>query len=192
MRELHGAKRVAAEAVFVVRRAWYRLRFPSLTIGDDVRFVGRIRVKGRTTVVLGDRVRVRKTVRINGGGVVRVGADTLLNGSWIIAETAVEIGERCLISDAGLMDTDFHNLEPELRHDPPSERTRAPITVGTNAWIGAQALVLKGTSIGDDSVVAAGAVARGDIPERVVVAGNPAVVVRKFDDRPAPGIGVDR
>lgn len=187
MRKLNGAKGVAAETVFAVRRAWYRLRFPTLTIGDDVRFVGRITVKGRTTVVLGDRVRVRKTVRFNGGGVVRVGADTLLNGSWIIAQTTVDIGARCLISDAGLMDTDFHNLEPELRHDPPSERTRAPITVGANAWIGAQALVLKGTSIGDDSVVAAGAVVRGEVPDRVVVAGNPAVVVKKFDDRPGPG-----
>lgn len=183
MRELQGAKRAAAETVFAVRRAWYRLRFPTLTIGEDVRFVGRIKVKGGTRVVLGDRVRVRKLVRINGGGVVTVGADTLLNGSWIIAETSVEIGPRCLVSDAGLMDTDFHNLEPELRHEPPSARTRAPITVGTNAWIGAQALVLKGTSIGDDSVVAAGAVARGEIPERVVVSGNPAVVVKKFDDR---------
>lgn len=184
MRELHGARRIAAECVFALRRAWYRLRYPGLTVGKDVRFVGRIRVRGGTKVVLGDRVRVRKLVRINGGGVVHVGPDTLLNGCWIMASTSVEIGARSLVSDAGILDTDYHNLDPEQRHEPPTARTRAPVVLGENVWLGSAAMVLKGSVVGHDSVVAAGAVVRGEVPPRVVVSGNPATVVKKFPDAP--------
>ncbi|QCX26650.1 acyltransferase [Nocardioides jishulii] len=184
MRELRGPRRIAAESVFALRRAWYRVRFPGLTVGKDVRFVGRIRVRGGTKVVLGDRVRVRKLVRINGGGVVHVGPDTLLNGCWIMASTSVEIGARSLVSDAGILDTDYHNLDPERRHDPPTDRTRAPVVLGENVWLGSASMVLKGSTIGRDSVVAAGAVVRGEVPPRVVVSGNPATVVKKFADGP--------
>ncbi|WP_202977890.1 acyltransferase [Nocardioides daphniae] len=160
MRELSGVRRVAAESVFALRRAWYRTRYPSLTLGKDVRIVGRLRVRGGTKVVLGDRVRVRKLVRFNGGGVVHVGPDTLLNGCWIMASTSVEIGARCLLSDGGILDTDYHNLDPETRHDPPTDRTRAPVVLEDNVWLGTASLVLKGTRVGCDSVVAAGAVVR--------------------------------
>jgi acetyltransferase-like isoleucine patch superfamily enzyme len=180
VRELSGPRGVAVRAVFAARRRWYSLRYPNLELGDGVMFVGRLRLKSGTRLVLGDRVRVRKLVRVNGGGTVRVGSDTLLNGCWIIAAREVTIGDRCLISNAGIMDNDFHNLPPALRHDPPNELTRAPVTIGDNVWVGASALVLKGVHIGHDSAVGAAAVVRDDVPERCVVSGNPAQVVKHF------------
>jgi acetyltransferase-like isoleucine patch superfamily enzyme len=56
--------------------------------------------------------------------------------------------------------------------------TAAPIVVGRNVWIGAGATVLQGVTIGDDAVVAAGAVVTRDVPPRVLVAGVPARVVK--------------
>ena len=146
-------------------------------------FVGRLRLRGGTRLVLGDRVRVRKQVRVNGGGTVTVGSDTLLNGCWIIAAREVTIGERCLISNSGMLDNDFHNLPPHLRHEPPTPQTQAPIVIEDNVWVGATALVLKGVHIGQDSAVGAGAVVRDDVPAGCVVSGNPAQVVKRFKQR---------
>jgi len=180
MRELTGWTRVAAEGLFAVRRRWYRLRYRRLRIGRDVRFVGRLRLQQGTELVLGDRTRVRGRVIVNGGGRVEVGPDSLLNGCWILAGELVELGERCLVSDCGITDSDFHNADPALRHVPALPSTRSPVHVGCNVWLGAHALVLKGVRIGDDSLVGAGAVVRHDVPAGVVVTGNPAQVTGSF------------
>ena len=136
--------------------------------------LGRLKIQEGTRVVLGDRVRVRGRVTINGGGLVTVGADTLLNGCWIGGRTSVTIGAGCLISDCDITDSDFHNLEPSRRHEPPGERTQRPVHLGENVWVGAHAIVLKGSTIGRNSVVGAGAVVRGEVPSDVVVRRQPS------------------
>lgn len=55
------------------------------------------------------------------------------------------------------------------------------ITIGRNVWVGLNAIILKGTEIGDNSVVGAGAVVRGKFPANCVIAGNPAKVVKTFE-----------
>src|SRR5690606_28135060 len=117
-----------------------------------------------------------------GPGEITIGADCLLNGTWIGCWTSVTIGNRCLLSDCELVDNDFHNLDPERRHDPPVPASRAPIVVEDNVWIGAHALVMKGVRIGRDSGVWAATVVRSDVPQRVVVIGNPQQIVKKFDE----------
>ena len=180
MRSLSPLVRGLLGPVFAVRRAWYRVRYPRLTMGDDVLIIGRLRLREGTTLVLGDRVRIRQKVIINGGGTVTVGSDTLLNGCWIGAQQSVQVGDWCLISDCSVVDTDYHNLLPGQRHERLSPKAVAPIRIGTNVWIGARAIVLKGSVIGPDSVIGSGAVVRGVVPDGVVMAGNPAQVVRTF------------
>jgi acetyltransferase-like isoleucine patch superfamily enzyme len=186
VRQLPPLVRPAITAVFTARRAWYRLRYPRLHIGRDAVLLGRIRIKQGTRVYLGDRVRIRQRVSFTGGGTVAVGSDTLLNGCWIVAASRVQIGEFCLISDCGITDNDYHHLNPERRHDPPTPSTTSPVVVGRNVWIGLRALVLKGVSVGADSVVGAAAVVRSDVPARCVVAGNPAQIVKRFDPPEGP------
>ncbi|WP_245736597.1 acyltransferase [Micromonospora pattaloongensis] len=168
--------------VFAVKRAYYRVRYPRLRLGRDVQIRGRIRLRRGVRVTIGDRTRLNKLVRFAGPGTVHVGADCLLNATWIGTWTAVTIGDRCLLSDCELVDNDFHNLDPLRRHEPPVPATRAPIVVEDNVWIGAHALVMKGVRIGHDSVVGAATVVRTDVPERVVVIGNPQQIVKKFND----------
>ncbi|MDG4767507.1 acyltransferase [Solwaraspora sp. WMMD406] len=167
---------------FAVKRRYYRMRYPRLRLGRDVEIRGRIRLRRGVRVTIGDRTRLNKLVRFAGTGEVRVGADCLLNATWIGSWTTVEVGDRCLLSDCELMDNDFHNLPPDLRHAPATATARAPIVVGDNVWIGAHALVMKGVRIGRDSVVGAGTVVRSDVPDRVVVIGNPQQIVKKFDE----------
>ena len=58
----------------------------------------------------------------------------------------------------------------------------APIVIGRNVWIGSNATVLPGVTIGDDAVVAAASVVTKDVPEKSVVVGSPARVVRSVSD----------
>jgi acetyltransferase-like isoleucine patch superfamily enzyme len=57
----------------------------------------------------------------------------------------------------------------------------APVKIADNVWIGMNALILKGVTVGENSVVAAGSVVTKSVPANTVVAGNPAAVVKKFE-----------
>ncbi|HEX4889569.1 MAG TPA: CatB-related O-acetyltransferase [Alphaproteobacteria bacterium] len=62
---------------------------------------------------------------------------------------------------------------------PPAQpRTRGPVRIGNDVWIGSRAIILSGVSIGDGAVIGAGAVVTRDVPPYAVAAGNPARVVR--------------
>ncbi|MGA3170182.1 MAG: acyltransferase [Chthoniobacteraceae bacterium] len=126
-----------------------------------------------------------------------VGDFTLLNGVLVMAEERIEIGSYCLMSwNVGIADSDFHPLDPALRMQdalalaqyyeerPPRPRLRtAPVRIRDNVWVGMGAVILKGVEIGENSVVAAGAIVTKSVPPNVVVAGNPAVVVKKLDGK---------
>lgn len=174
-----------APVVFAGRRSWYRLRYPHLTMGKGVMVIGHLHIRSGTRVHIGDHARIRGTVRITGGGDVNVGARTRMNGTWIVARKQVAIGEDCLISDCGITDTDFHNLHPEARHLEISPQASKVVTIGRNVWIGLSAIILKGSTIGDDSAIGAGAVVRGKVDARVVMTGNPAQIVKRFDMHPS-------
>jgi acetyltransferase-like isoleucine patch superfamily enzyme len=132
---------------------------------------------------------------IGQNGRCTIGDFTLLNGAIIMAEEQIEIGSHCLISwNIGIADSDFHPLDPaqrlidaqalapffENRPSRPKLKT-APVKIGDNVWIGMNAVILKGVTIGDNSVVAAGAVVTKSVPGNTVVAGNPAVPVKRFE-----------
>jgi acetyltransferase-like isoleucine patch superfamily enzyme len=123
-----------------------------------------------------------------------IGDFTLLNGALIMAEEKIDIGSHCLVSwNVGIADSDFHPLEPAQRmidaqalapffkdRPPRPKLETAPVKISDNVWIGMNAVILKGVTIGENSVVAAGSVVTKDVPANTVVAGNPAVAVKTF------------
>ena len=148
-------------------------------------------------VVFGDHVSVYAgcSFAVQKDGRCTVGDFTLLNGAIVMAEELVEIGSHCLISwGVGIADSDFHPLEPAQRlidsqalapffkNRPPRPKLKtAPVKIGDNVWIGMNAVILKGVRIGDNSIVAAGAVVTKSVPPNTIVAGNPAIEVKKFE-----------
>jgi acetyltransferase-like isoleucine patch superfamily enzyme len=123
-----------------------------------------------------------------------IGDFTLLNGALIMTEEKIDIGSYCLVSwNVGIADSDFHPLEPaqrlidaqalapyfKNRPSRPKLKT-APVKIGDKVWIGMNAVILKGVTIGENSVVAAGSVVTKSVPPNTVAAGNPAVVVKEF------------
>jgi acetyltransferase-like isoleucine patch superfamily enzyme len=107
------------------------------------------------------------------GARIVIGNGTYLNrNTEIIAAREVTIGRDCKISwDVIIMDTDqhgFHGAEPEAR----------PVRLGDRVWIGCRAIILKGVTIGDDAVIAAGAIVTKDVPPGAIVAGQAARIIR--------------
>ena len=125
---------------------------------------------------------------------VSVGEFTLMNGSRIICDSEISIGDHCLISwNTVFMDTNRLPLEVaarrrELELVPTRTPRRAaagvaaqPVRIGSNVWIGFDSCVLPGVTIGEGSVVGARTVVTTDVPPFTVVVGNPARVIRQLD-----------
>ncbi len=88
----------------------------------------------------------------------------------------VTLGDGCQIGHNVVFATLNHFLEPEKR----KMTYPAPIVLGKNVWVGSNATILQGVTIGDNAVVAAGAVVTKDVPANCVVGGVPAKVIRNI------------
>lgn len=112
---------------------------------------------------------------IGGHGSLSLGGGTYFNDEcYMTFFDHSRIGASSAISwRVTITDTDMHEI---VRGDRTSA-VSAPVRIGDNVWIGAGAIVLKGVTIGDGAIISAGAVVHGDVLERCLVAGNPAVVV---------------
>lgn len=101
------------------------------------------------------------------------------NNVSIVANEKIEIGNNCQIGDfVAIYDCDFHEIEPTTRNR--SAGPTNPVIIGNNVWFGSRVLVLKGATIGDNSVIAAASVVTKSIPANCIAAGNPARVIRSI------------
>jgi maltose O-acetyltransferase len=106
----------------------------------------------------------------------------------------VRIGDDTLIAgNVQIYDNISHPLSPErrLRHDPFTLEESSPVVIGKNCWIGNQAIIMRGVTIGDNSIVAAGAIVTKSVPSNVLVAGNPARIIKSIEDEPAGNLVVE-
>ncbi len=161
-------------------KAWCRLRGVRLETGRNFRISGRLVVRGPGRVVFGDDVLIDGTVTpwtYSEDAVIRVGSGSYVNGTRFGCQREITIGDGAILGDARLMDTDFHSTLAS-RHDPDAPIRVAPIHIAENVWIAAAVGVLPGTRIGRNSVVGFGAVCAGEYPADVIIAGNPAAVIR--------------
>lgn len=85
-----------------------------------------------------------------------------------------------MVASTIMVDTDFHPTDPALRHDPDAPFAVAPIELKENVWVAGQSAILKGVTIGENSIVGFRAVVVKDVPANVIVAGNPARIVKEF------------
>jgi maltose O-acetyltransferase len=119
------------------------------------------------------------------GAVIEIGDGAEINNNAMLKceGPGIRIGARALLgSDVVLYDSDFHELDPRRRRG--GRPAMAAVDLGENVFIGDGARILKGVTIGRDSVVGAGSVVTASIPAGVIAAGNPARVIRALE-RPA-------
>lgn len=114
---------------------------------------------------------------------IEIGADVGMTGATVVTQTSVEIGDRVFIgANSTICDTDFHPLRSDARLANPRLGVSRPIVIEDDVFIGMAAIILKGSRIGRGSVVGAGSVVSSEIPPNVVVAGNPAQIIRRLDE----------
>ncbi len=120
---------------------------------------------------------------------IRVGRNVFINQNCTLSDIGgIDVGDDVLIGPGVSLITAGHPLDPRQRR---RQIVAAPITIGRNVWLGAGAVVLHGATVGEDAVVAAGAVVTGDVPPGALVAGVPAKVLRMVtaQDEASAGAG---
>ncbi|MEY8411652.1 DapH/DapD/GlmU-related protein [Lachnospiraceae bacterium 62-26] len=106
---------------------------------------------------------------------ITIGKDVFINsGCHFQDQGGIWIGDGTLIGHNVVLATINHALNPEENR----KNHYAPITIGAHVWIGSNAAILPGVTLGDWAVVAAGAVVTQDVPPRTVVGGVPAKVLK--------------
>ena len=172
---------------FILKERWLHKR---LEIGRSVTFLVPVRGGGRGSVKIGDgnHFGFPPSPRLGSGEILiqarrRDSEVTIGNGNWfnnnvtVIANGKITIGNGCQIGDlVAIYDCDFHELNPATRNHSPGPIR--PVSIGNNVWLGSRAMILKGVTVGDNSVVAAMSVVNKDVPPNCVVAGVPAKIIR--------------
>lgn len=140
-----------------------------------------IRIGAQVHIVTASDRRVRLSTWEHGehSGRIDIGDFALLcPGVRLDSASAIRVGASSMIAaGAYLTDADWHDLYDRTRIIGRSE----PIELLENAWVGDGATICKGVTIGCNAIVAAGAVVARDVPDDVIVAGNPAQIVKQLD-----------
>ena len=153
-----------------IMKPWYvHISGPNIRIGSCFTAIGEPM----------HRVEIGVWGRSAGRGKIEIGDCVLMSpGSRLSASDEIVIGNGVMMANgAYITDSDWHTIYDRTERD---ERV-TPVHIGDNVWLGDHATVLKGVTIGENSVVAARAVVTRDVPANVVVAGNPAKVVKELD-----------
>lgn len=114
-----------------------------------------------------------------------IGANTGLSGVTIVSSEGVYIGKHTNIGvNVCIYDTDFHPMDYLERRTNPGfnleKISHSPINIGDDVWIGANSIILKGVTIGNRVVIAAGSIVTKNFPENVLIGGNPAKLIRNL------------
>ncbi len=139
-------------------------------------------VRERLGAIIGAPVDATTTVFVpfhtNFGKHIRIGRNVFINHDCTLLDMGgITIGDDVLIGPKVSLIAENHPLDPNDR----KTLVAQPITIRRNAWIGAAAAILPGVTIGENAVVAAGAVVTKDVPPDTVVGGVPAKPIRKPD-----------
>ncbi len=192
-RLVHRADRWVREAATVSAERPGRYEFGRIGAGTRLAYPQGT-IFGERWIELGDCCIIAEQVTLTVGmmpgqefgpePLLRLGDGVVLGrGSHVIASQPVVVGDNVYCGPNVYITSDNHSYdnpeEPIGRQWPRS----APVEIGANSWLGVGAIVLPGTRIGRNVAVAAGSVVRGEVPDRVLVAGSPARIVRRWDPR---------
>jgi acetyltransferase-like isoleucine patch superfamily enzyme len=153
-------------------------------------------------ILLGDELELRSWKRTNPlvpnhpvvfatrtpEAVIRVGDHCGFTGATLVAAKGIEIGNRVLLgANVIVTDTDFHPLAAQERATNPAGGKSRPVKIEDDVFIGMNAVILKGVTIGRRAVIGANSVITADVPADMVAAGNPGRVIKVVNIRQEAG-----
>ncbi len=159
------------EASFVTKKLLVQMN--NATNPEEIRnFLSQI-----TTTEIDESVTVFTPLYINYGKHTKIGKDVFINFDCVFLDLGgITIEDNVLIAPKVSLLTESHPLHPTERQS----LIPQPIHIKKNAWIGANATILQGVTIGENAVVAAGSVVSTDVPDNVVVGGIPAKIIKEI------------
>ncbi len=147
-------------------------------IGKGLVIFGRPRIYGSGEIVAGQNLSLncwQQSTRIfaEQGATIKIGDNvSITEGVFIAAKKRIDIGDFTIIGQQTMIyDSDCHGIDG-------SDPKVVPVKIGNHVWIGARVIILKGVSIGDNSIIGAGSIVTRNVPENTVVAGCPAKKIR--------------
>ena len=176
------------------------LKFQHCIYGKNFRTSGKCFFKANNSesIIFGDRVSLFSAHRTNrigltnptliqtlDNGKIYIGNDSGLSSVVISSRTKIKIGDRVKIgANTKILDHDFHSLSKEYRSSCDDNKyiKSKPIIIKNDVFIGVNSIILKGVEIGNGVIIGAGSVVTmNKIPSNVIVAGNPAKIVKKLN-----------
>jgi len=128
----------------------------------------------------GENLSIRAPFYCDYGKNIYLGKNVYMNFNCIILDCCnVEIGDFTLFAPGVQVLTACHPTDPKTRMQ--GTEFAKPIKIGKNVWVGANALILPGVTIGDNCTIGAGSVVNKDVPENSIAVGNPCKVIKKVD-----------
>lgn len=127
----------------------------------------------------GKSIFIEPTFKCDYGYNIHVGENFYANFDCVMLDVCkIEIGDNCLLAPGVHIYTATHPLDAVQRTA--AVELGKPVTIGHNVWIGGRAIINPGVTIGDNVVVASGSVVVKDVPANVLVAGNPAKIIKEI------------
>ena len=134
---------------------------------------------------IGEHVTVKGNFQCDYGCNIYIGNGVIINCNVTILDTnRVELGDDVFIAPGVVISAATHPLNAQRRVS--RHFQSHPIRIGNRAWIGANATILPGVTIGENAVVAAGAVVTRDVPANCLVGGVPAKIIREIVQEDTP------
>lgn len=188
-------RRYLKKIVGLIKQKTLKIRFPQISIGKGsiIDYNTLVRI-GKNKVSIGENVYLRSNQKgyhvgmpfptslliDKIGGFIEIGDNCRINGCYIHAQKEISIGANTVIA-AGSNILDSNGHETLSKNRTIGRDTPQPIRIGTNVWIGVNSVILKGTTIGDNSIISAGSVVKGDFPSNSFIQGNPGRIVKTLN-----------
>lgn len=128
--------------------------------------------------IAGD-IKIHPNFNCDYGKNISIGDNFYMNVGCVILDCAtVTIGDQCMVGPQVGIYTACHPIDPVARNS--GKEFAKPIVIGNSCWIGGHATINPGVTLGDNVVVASGAVVTKNFPNNVVIGGNPARVIKEI------------
>lgn len=173
----------------------FLLMLHNVKLGANIKIKGCPFIKNNGTFIIGNNARINSRISANPiggdrkcyfvtgkGAKLTLGNGVAISNSAINCYNSITIEENVMIGGScKIYDTDFHSLNFEERtSDDRTTINTKPILIKSNAFVGGHCIILKGVTIGCNSIIGAGSVVTKDIPDNEIWGGNPAQFIKKI------------